>query len=52
MVCGYKEGYMIKSEVEMVYYRFLSVVRRIIKTRLSRFDGFGARFMRAISRRV
>ena len=42
---------MIKSEVERVYYRFLSVVRRIIETRFSQLDEFGARFMRAVSRR-
>lgn len=42
---------MIKSECERVYYRFLSVVRRIIETRFSQLDEFGARFMRAVSRR-
>jgi len=42
---------MIKSEIERMYYRFLSVVRIIIETRFSQLDEFGVRFMRAVSRR-
>jgi hypothetical protein len=35
---------MIRSECERVYYRFLSVLRRIIEMRFSQLDEFGVRY--------
>ena len=46
-----KRDNMIKSEEEKAYYRVLSRIRRIIETRFSQLEEFGARFIRAISRR-
>jgi hypothetical protein len=46
-----KRDNMIRSEDERSHYRILSRMRRIIKTRFSQLEEFGAKFIRAISRR-
>lgn len=46
-----KRDNMIRSEDERSHYRILSRVRRIIETRFSQLEEFGAKFIRAISRR-
>jgi len=42
---------MIRSEDERAHYRILSRIRRIIETRFSQLEEFGAKFIKAISRR-
>jgi hypothetical protein len=46
-----KRDNMIRSEDERAHYRILSRIRRIIETRFSQLEEFGAKFIRAISRR-
>jgi hypothetical protein len=46
-----KRDNMMRSEDERSHYRILSRVRRIIETRFSQLEEFGAKFIRAISRR-
>ena len=46
-----KRDNMIRNEDERTYYRTLSRIRRIIETRFSQLEEFGAKFIRAISKR-
>jgi len=44
-----KRNNMVKSEHERLYYQLLSKVRRIIETRFSQLEEFGARLIRELS---
>jgi hypothetical protein len=46
-----KRDNMIKTREESLYYKLLSRARRIIETRFSQLEEFGAKFIRAVSRR-
>jgi len=46
-----KRDNMIRSGDERTYYRILSRIRRIIETKFSQLEEFGAKFIRATSRR-
>jgi hypothetical protein len=46
-----KRDNMIKTKEESLYYKLLSRARRIIETRFSQLEEFGAKFIRAVSRR-
>jgi hypothetical protein len=46
-----KRDNMIRSEDERSHYRIPSRVMRIVETRFSQLEEFGAKFVRAISRR-
>jgi hypothetical protein len=46
-----KRRNMVKSREELLYYRVLNRVRRLIETRFSQLEEYGLRYVRAISRR-
>lgn len=46
-----KRRNMVRSREELLYYRVLNRVRRIIETRFSQLEEYGLRYVRAVTRR-
>jgi hypothetical protein len=46
-----KRRNMIRSREELVYYRVLNRVRRLIETKFSQLEEYGLRYVRAVTRR-
>jgi hypothetical protein len=46
-----KRDNMVKSEHERHYYQLISRIRRVIETRFAQLEEFGARIIRAVSRK-